>query len=146
MKNSALVILLAATACAIEHGSSQTQPSSSSGKGDSSTPGGAVQKLLCSTGNFRQFSATLDGSGYDAGSGFVDVRDARVNDGYATASLICTGHRPEQIDCIGFWFDVADEIAEVTTANDGTGLTASHISLRGDLVQPSTSPWPCTMQ
>lgn len=146
MKNSAVMALVFAMGCGVEHAPSGAQQAGSSGKADQGTQGGTVQTLSCSLGNFREFRATLDGTGYQAGSGYFDARDARVMDGYATAELICVGHRLEEIDCIGFWFGVASEVAEVTTTNGATGLTASHSSLRGDLVHMNSSPWPCTVQ
>jgi hypothetical protein len=144
MKNAGLVILFAVVGCAVEHSPNKAQPPG--GKADNGTQGGSVQTLLCSAGDFQQFQATLDSSSYDPGSGYLDVRDARIADNYATASLICTGHRPEQIDCIGFFFDTSSEVGEVTTANGATGLTASYVPLRGALVHGSTQPWPCTVE
>src|SRR5439155_24211404 len=141
MKSSALVVFLAAMGCGVEHAPTEAQGTGGGGKADGAQVG-PIQTLKCApSGNFREFTATLDGSGYDAGSGYFDVRDASVNDGYATAPLICTGHTQAEIDCIGFWFDISSEVAEVTLANDATGLTASHVSLRGDLVHAG-GPWP----
>jgi hypothetical protein len=117
----------------------------------STTPGalagGGTSKLQCTPGtNFRRFDATLDASGFEPGSGYFDVRDARIMDGYATAQLLCTGHELGSIDCVGFWFGVGEEIAEVTTAADQDGgLSVTFASLKGTLVKSPTSPWPCTV-
>ena len=108
--------------------------------------GGQVQTLLCTPGgNFETFTAKLDYSGYDVGSGFFDVTSARINDGYATAELKCTGHTLPEIDCVGFWFDIGSEIVEVTTKK-GDNLTASYVPLKGDLVKMHTPPWACTVK
>jgi hypothetical protein len=144
MKNSAMVILIVAMGCGVEHAPSGAQ-NAGGGKADEGAQGGSVQTLICSSSEFQQFQATLDGSNYTAGSGYVDARAARIVDNFATASLICTGHRPEDIDCIGFFFDIASEVGEVTTTNGATGLTASWVALRGNAVHGG-GPWPCTMQ
>lgn len=115
--------------------------------GDGTAKSGAhVQTLSCTTGrDFESFSAKLDASGYDVGSGFFDVTNARIVDNYATAQLLCTGHTLAEIDCVGFWFGIGSEVVEVTTtkAND---LTASYAPLKGDLVKMHSGPWACTVK
>jgi hypothetical protein len=107
--------------------------------------GTGVSKLQCTPGTaFQRFDATLDASGYDPGSGFFDVRDARIMDSYATARLLCTGHELASIECVGFWFDSGNEIVEVTTADD-QGLSATFASLKGSLVASPKKPWACTV-
>jgi hypothetical protein len=106
----------------------------------------ALRTLNCTSGPvFQTFRATLDGTDFDPGSGLFVVRDATINDNYANATLHCTGNTPEEIDCIGFWFESSDEVVEVTTARAAGKLTASYHSLKGDLVKMHTAPWACTI-
>ena len=144
MAKSLLIAFVMAAGCGVESPKDDTA-AAGDGKADQSTAVSGVQTLVCSAGPFTEFRAKLDTTGYDPGSGYFDVRNARVVDNYATATLICTGHTLEEIDCIGFWFGIAEHIAEVTTKNTSSGLTASYVSLRGDLVKMSTPPWACTM-
>ena len=74
------------------------------------------------------------------------MRDARIVDNYATATLMCTGHQLDAIDCVGYWFDIGSEIGEVTTAQGSDGLTASYAPLKGDLVRMHSPPWRCTVR
>jgi hypothetical protein len=140
--NKLIVILVCAAGCDVgfgSHGSESTQQQTQTAQGD-------VQTLRCTSGGADLFKATLDGSSYDPGSGVFDVSDATIRDNYATATLICTGHTLPEIDCIGFWFDLAEQVGEVTTANGASGLTASYVAVRGDLVFMSTPPWACTVE
>jgi hypothetical protein len=119
------------------------------GKADSADQtgqGGPIQQLSCSSGNATMFRATLDGSTYDAGSHYFVVRDASIADNYSTAQLTCTGYQLDGIQCIGFWFDLKDEIGVVDVTQSGSSLTASYSALRGTLVGASLAPWPCTVQ
>jgi hypothetical protein len=143
MKTPPVVGFLFAVGCT-QGTTSPSSPDPGGGKADG--PGGAVQTLRCTSGFSDEFRATLDASGFEPGSGYFDVRDARIRDNYAAAELICTGHTLGEIDCIGFWFDIGDEIGEVKTTSDGTTLTAAYAPLKGDLVHMRTPPWSCTVK
>ena len=138
-----LLVALIAAACGVENDPMESDPEGG-GKADDSAASG-VQTLACGAGPHTAFKATLDPTGFDPGSGYFYVRNARVRDNFAAAELICTGHQLAEITCVGFWFGLGEHVAEVTTKDDGTGLTASHRSLKGDLVGPSAD-WPCTVQ
>jgi hypothetical protein len=144
MKNSILAVLVIAAGCAAD--SATSDEAAADGKGDQASANGSVKTLECSAAPYMTFRAKLDSSGWDPGSGFFSARNARIIDNYASASLICTGHTLTEIDCIGFWFDISEQVAEVTTQDNGGGLTASYVSLKGDLVNMSTPPWACTVQ
>jgi hypothetical protein len=108
-----------------------------------------VRQLACKGSDpFKTFTATLDGSVYDAGSGYFDVTEPFIMDNYSTARLICAGHSLGQIDCVGFWFGLGGNIAEVTVAQDDTGgYSASYASLKSTThLQVSGGPLPCTVQ
>lgn len=104
-----------------------------------------VQHLFCTTGAYyERFTATLDPSSFDAKSGLFRVVDAHITDNYATARLHCTGHRLEEIACVGFWFDSSNEIVEVKTSKKDGVLGASYRPLVGSY-QQTPGPWECTV-
>ncbi len=148
---SAAVLFLAACG---QVGGSAAAPASSGGSDDKADTASAaakaqkaVKQLTCSSGSdFQVFHAKLDGTAFDPGSGYFDVEDATINDNYAAATLICTGHTLEEIDCVGFWFYSGTDVVEVTTAKTAQGLTAAYHPLKGDLVKMHTPPWACTVK
>jgi hypothetical protein len=153
MKTGFVVAFLGVVACHAEPtplgGGGPTMPAGDlaadevSGGGTRPT---SMQHLLCTSGRaFETFSAQLDYSGFDQASGLFDARDARIVDNYATAQLLCTGHRLAEIDCVGFWFDQGEDIVEVTTSR-GNPVTAQYAPLKGNLVRMHTPPWVCTVQ
>ena len=103
-----------------------------------------LRKLVCSGGenSFKKFDAVLDYSAYDKGSGFFRVRNAGILDNYASARLICSGHELKEIDCVGFWFDRGDLVAQVKIREVDGKLVAAYRTLTGDRLIKG-GPIPC---
>lgn len=101
--------------------------------------------LVCTSGEaYEIFSAKLDHSGFVSGSGLFTIEKASLRDHYATANLICAGHRMEDLGCVGFWFNYRDSIVEVEFTNNHGVFSASFKPLRG--MDPVAGPWPCTIK
>lgn len=104
------------------------------------------KQLECTGGaNFRKFTATLDYSTHQAGSGYFTVRDANLMDGYSSARLHCVGNTLEDINCVGFLFETGSEVVKVTTSRINGDLTSSYRQLEGSIANQSGGPWACTI-
>ena len=74
-----------------------------------------LKALVCIEGP-AGFRAVLDPNDYEARSGLYTVKDANVYYNYSGAKLICEGHKPDELQCIGYWIASGEkEIAEVRT-------------------------------
>ena len=101
--------------------------------------------LQCSSPNpYQSFGANLDYSAFDKNSGYFDVKEATIQDNYATANLICSGYTVKEIGCVGFWFDTSEHIVEVQIVNHKGNLSAIYRALKG--VQLKGGPWPCVIK
>lgn len=107
----------------------------------------ATKKLKCA-GNSRWegFAATLDDSRFQKGSGLAEVVGANIRDGYLSADLKCTGYRPHEITCVGFWFDMGTEIMSVAVRDVNGELVAQHRTLEGHMSNKDGSQWKCSIE
>lgn len=81
-----------------------------------------VQKLTCEIPNsFMSFGAQLDPNPFAQGSGLYAVSGAGVGYMYSTARLVCSGNRPDELRCIGYWNGASSDIAEVRTFREASG-------------------------
>lgn len=94
--------------------------------------------------NFNHFTATLDYSSFNAGTGFFVVTDAYIVDGYAMASLQCAGQTLNEINCVGFWFNSPEYIAHVAIKTENGKVVSSHDNLTKSPIAEA-SAIPCTI-
>ncbi|MBI3542562.1 MAG: hypothetical protein HY075_04730 [Deltaproteobacteria bacterium] len=91
------------------------------------------------------FTATLDFSSFDSGSGLFRVAKASIVDNYASARLTCAGYRLKDVECVGFWFEQTGRIADVRIAKTEDGYAAYYRTLTGD--RPiGGGPLPCSVE
>ncbi|HTL12544.1 MAG TPA: hypothetical protein VL588_08665 [Bdellovibrionota bacterium] len=95
---------------------------------------------------WERLELTLDYRDFDAGSGYFNVTQANIVDNYASAQLTCTGHRPDEITCIGFLFGIGDYITKISVRKEGDKLVAQSKMLEGDMDPFHAMPWQCTIQ
>ena len=104
-----------------------------------------VKELSCSSQNdsFQNFNAKLDPNGFQVGSGLYFVPEANVGFEYSSARLICAGNTPDALSCIGYWYDIGGDIAEVKTSKDSSGkISATFVTSKLYGLQKVTLP--CT--
>ena len=103
--------------------------------------------LECSSGvAYEKFSATLDDSHYDAGSGYFEITKAWFLDNYLNIQLNCTGYDLKSLDCIGFAFGMSGRIEEVTLRESHGEFFASLGTLKGPPMTMHRGPWPSTVR
>ena len=104
-----------------------------------------VKNLECRNGqDFRgNFGVQLDPNAFDQGSGYFQPGIANISYEYSSASLICYGNTPEELNCIGYWFGTSGDIAQVHTyklPNGKLGASFNTSKAYGDItVQLSCS-------
>jgi hypothetical protein len=107
---------------------------------------GKQEKLVCTNGpEYQTFRATLDHGSYTPSSGFFNVKNANIVDNYATARLLCRGHRLDEITCVGFWFESSQDIVEVTVSRRNKNLEVRYKALKGEIMG-SGGGWPCSVE
>ncbi len=83
-------------------------------------------------GGFKTFSATLDFAGWDPDSGLFTVKNGHLLHNFHTARLICTGHRIEEISCVGYLDEAPSTVIEVSISPSGSDTVATLESLKGE--------------
>ena len=108
----------------------------------------APKTLNCTSGaSYEFFSATLDDSHFDPGSGYFDVIEPKFVDNYLTLPrMTCVGNQLGSIDCVGFAFGSKGYIEEVTLIKRGERFFATLVNLKGPEIEMHNGPWPCTVR
>lgn len=113
----------------------------------STVASGQTKQLQC-TGrpDYQTFNATLDYSGFAAGSGYFSALKASFADDYASAQLICVGNSLEELSCAGYLFNSPGNISEVTLVKQKNGeFAANHRKVSGK-IKLEGGPWPCLLK
>jgi hypothetical protein len=106
----------------------------------------SARTLECTNGpQYERLEARLAEDSPEPGSGYVRVVDASITDNYATAQLTCVGDRPQEVTCVGFWFNRSNEVVEVKVRKRGGRLTSTYRPLVGSYAQ-NPGPWPCEIK
>lgn len=103
-----------------------------------------IQKLACGDHN-KNFTADLDDSSYRPGSGYADIKNPRVQDGFITMNLECAGTDLEKVSCIGHLGGSPLLVIEVTFIKQEGLLIANVKSLKGSLMSLPNSFGSCTI-
>jgi len=115
-----------------------------------------IKTLNCAAPNkIGGVQATLDDSSLQPP--YARVSKASIRYGFANAQLTCSGWGQLNVStnqatggghlsCIGYWFNSAEQITEVTIVNKGGQLEASFHALKGHMgMLEKGGPWTCTI-
>ena len=108
---------------------------------------GQTKQLQCTSGQpYQTFNATLDYSGFVAGSGYFSALKASFYDNFVSAQLICVGNTLENLSCAGYLFNSPGNISEVTLVKQNGKFAAMHRQVSGNDFSHQARPWPCLLK